>query len=253
MTNNAGFGNNSHSSLRFFTPVLRTLAVAKRYVRAGADALRPTKTSYSQYGEDVVVWQGLANHDLSFGAYVEVGANQPTQISNTYLFYRHGYSGVLVEPNRDLISLLRRFRPRDIVIQMGCAKRPGILEFKHHRASVLSTFVDDIPGDMRISSEFVAVLPLDEVLSSLRLPWIYYLSIDTEGFDLLVLEGAERSLEKTFFVSVECKENQLAIDQFLADRGFSMLLKTPENSIFKNANCFLQFQKGTRQLSHCTC
>ena len=146
--------------------------------------------------EDREVFQQLAGYDLLRGIYVDVGANQPTKISNTYLFYRHGCRGVLVEPNYDLIRLLRKFRPRDISVPVGCGERSGVLEFRHSNASVFGTFTKDVIEGERWS-EYLPVLPLDQILQPIPHNWIFYLSIDVEGLDLEVLRGATATLTKT--------------------------------------------------------
>jgi hypothetical protein len=79
-------------------PYFRPLINAKRFWVAARDALSPVRESYAQHGEDRYIRQQLSGVDLTSGIYVDIGANQPTQISNTYLFYRAGGSGVAIEP-----------------------------------------------------------------------------------------------------------------------------------------------------------
>ena len=45
--------------------------------------------------------------------YLDIGAADPTALSNTYLFYTRGCHGVLVEPNPARLGALRSVRPRD--------------------------------------------------------------------------------------------------------------------------------------------
>src|SRR4051812_46477871 len=85
-----------------------------RSYKTGRLAKKPVKSSYSQHGEDALVAELLGGYDLSAGIYVDVGANHPIRLSNTYLFYRKGHHGILIEPNRSLLSLLEKFRKRDI-------------------------------------------------------------------------------------------------------------------------------------------
>jgi hypothetical protein len=51
--------------------------------------------------------------------YLDIGAHHPTRLSNTYLFYKRGFQGVVVEPDPELMGAIRRVRPRDV-----CGKRP---------------------------------------------------------------------------------------------------------------------------------
>lgn len=78
--------------------------------------------SYAQAGEDVILEWILAarlrrsqrSWDSVF--YIEIGANRPISTSNTYVMYQRGAQGVLVEPNPELGALIRKVRPRDILV-----------------------------------------------------------------------------------------------------------------------------------------
>src|SRR5262245_33383940 len=76
--------------------------------------------SYSQSGEDLIV-SFLFQYTLGISkpTYIDIGAAHPTRFNNTYLFYRRGASGVLVEPNVTLIPALTSTRPRDTVLNVG--------------------------------------------------------------------------------------------------------------------------------------
>src|SRR5208283_1151718 len=104
------------------------------------DSLTPSRSSYSQYGEDEFVAAMLSEVDPAKGFYIDVGANHPTRISNTYLFYRRGWSGIAIDPQRQMEKLFRACRPRDQFIRAGCGRRADIAEFSYAGASVLSGF-----------------------------------------------------------------------------------------------------------------
>jgi len=80
----------------------------------------PCKKSYSQHGEDVHILKLIdtLNINKQRDIYIDVGANHPMDLSNTYLFYRKGYRGVAIEPNKELINLFKVFRKRDIAINV---------------------------------------------------------------------------------------------------------------------------------------
>jgi hypothetical protein len=61
--------------------------------------------SYSAAGEDriVLAWLEMGYRlDIRNVRYLDVGANDPSVLSNTFLLYQLGASGVLVEPDPDL-------------------------------------------------------------------------------------------------------------------------------------------------------
>ena len=74
----------------------------KNKVEAMVYAIRQ-RDSYSQHGEDKLVRQLLEKLNLKDLLYVDIGANHPIKISNTYLLYRNGMRGIVIEPNRDFL------------------------------------------------------------------------------------------------------------------------------------------------------
>jgi FkbM family methyltransferase len=203
--------------------------------KAYRDVLSSKKT-YSQYGEDEYIFSLLTNKDLSNSMYIEVGANHPTAISNTYLFYKKGHTGVLVEPNSKLIRLLKRFRKRDIILPIGMGKEAGLAEFKYTISHVLNSF--DETGDLPIiKTEYIPIMPLDALLESIvKTKWIFLLSIDVEGKDFEVLQGALNLLKKTHLLIIEANEGQekIKIENFLQQNNFSKLQDSHCNMIFQN-------------------
>src|SRR5262249_61369369 len=82
--------------------------------------------SFSQCGEDLVVaftmgYLGMGPHIT----YLDVGANDPVNLNNTYYFYRRGHCGVLVEPNGALCRSLRDRRRGDTVLEAGIGGGAG--------------------------------------------------------------------------------------------------------------------------------
>jgi FkbM family methyltransferase len=181
-----------------------------RLWRAVYDTATPTRKSYAEHGEDEWVVDALRGRDLTSGIYVDVGAFHPSRMSNTYRLYRQGLHGVLVEPNPELVRLLRWFRPRDVVIAAGCDAVPSARPLFLYTTPADSSFSEariarnEIEkGLRRRASPLVPLLPLDAILAAVVHEWVYFLSIDAEGLDDRVLEGASRVLEKTFLVCVE--------------------------------------------------
>jgi hypothetical protein len=81
--------------------------------------LPKSKTFYAQSGEDLILSHLFAKLGIDKPNYLDIGANDPKFISNTYKFYRKGSMGILVEPNPIICKLLKKKRPRDIVLNFG--------------------------------------------------------------------------------------------------------------------------------------
>jgi FkbM family methyltransferase len=76
---------------------------------------------FAQHGEDKFL---LARYGTK-GLYVDVGANHPFKISNTYRLYREGWRGLVVDPLYGLISKHKRLRPGDIQVHGAIGTEHG--------------------------------------------------------------------------------------------------------------------------------
>src|SRR5690349_21423386 len=88
------------------------------------------RISYAQNREDIILSGFFKN--LKKGFYVDVGANHPDTLSITKIFYDQGWSGVNLEPNRELYNLIAQARPRDINLNIGAADTKGELTLREY-------------------------------------------------------------------------------------------------------------------------
>ena len=81
--------------------------------------------SYSQEGEDRILLMPFEN--CKDGFYV---AHHPTRYSNTYLFYRMGWSGINIDAAPGSMNLFKKKRPRDINLEVAISDREEELTFE---------------------------------------------------------------------------------------------------------------------------
>lgn len=212
------------------------LGIPKRWLLALGHTLLPQR-SYSQFGEDLIVLNMLKAAGYHTGCYVDVGANHPTAISNTYLLYRNGYRGIAIEPNKELCGLFSRFRKQDTVLSVGCADRNELMPFYVSKTPVISTFTKahNLYKDSHIlKTEYVPILRLDDCLKPFDMPVIHFLSIDVEGLNREVLAGAPETLQKTWLLCIEYDtEAELAAYQPYL-KNFREVQRVGCNAIFEN-------------------
>jgi FkbM family methyltransferase len=214
------------------------LADLWRYSTALSAARLPVRPSYSQHGEDVWLLEQVRGLSRERFRYVDVGANHPARLSNTYLLYRHGFSGVVVEPNERLLALHRRFRPRDIAVRSACGEPARLGRFSIRTIAGVSALsgTSAPDGSSRVRQEdYVPVLPLDAIVEVAAPGPIAVLSIDTEGSDTEVLRSASRALERSLFVIVEANtaEDAESIGGILS-ADFELLRRAEANLIWRN-------------------
>ena len=164
------------------------------------------RSSYSQAGEDTIIWKGIRSIDPKGMGYVDVGAYHPTFISNTYLLYRKGWQGVVVEPNIESCMLFRRYRPKDVVMNAGVGSAPGVMHYVR-KVSPSSNYLMPHSADYD-SAELVSISTVDDLVWAMDYKYIVLMSIDTEGMEKEVLIGAKETLKRTLYLCIETNNNK---------------------------------------------
>lgn len=203
------------------------------------------KGTYSQDGEDLILLKLLPEEQ---GTYADIGANHPFKLSNTYLLYRKGWTGICVEPMPFLYSLLKKWRRKDVCLNVGVGRNTGVLKFHVLTPHVLSTFRDDAAeelistGKARLDTILdVPVIPLASILKdNLQNRKLDLLCVDTEGFDLEVLESNDWKLYRPRVILVEKGSPGLGstadpVSAFLMSQGYALARQTEHNGIFTNS------------------
>ncbi len=189
--------------------------------------------TYSQSGEDRIIANLLDREKITSRFYIDVGANHPTKLSNTYWMYRNGFNGMTIEPNQSLLRLHRIFRARDIQLGIGCGDQPALLKFQHASSHVLSGFQnDDLKTTDFRGTEYIPVLPLDLITAGMDVAEITVLSIDVEGYDTHVVRGASQTLRKTRIVVIEADAGDGEMLPLFEAAGFVIAERTKHNIIF---------------------
>ena len=127
------------------------------------------KKSYSQAGEDAILMYifVMLGVPLSQCNYLDLGANHPCDMSNTWFFYQQGATGILVDANPKLAEELRRARPKDQVINACVGPVSGeALDFHVLSADGLSA-----PGD--VSDLLALTISIQAVIAAILLRIVF--------------------------------------------------------------------------------
>jgi FkbM family methyltransferase len=205
-----------------------------------------TKFSFAQFGEDLVINSLRLMIGIDKPTYLDIGAYEPIRSNNTYLFYRLGGRGVLVEPNVSLTSKLRRKRPGDTVLAVGIGvDDTPAADYYVLSEPELNTFdkeqAERLTRETTIKIEQVVKMPL---LSINRVIAEHFggaapdiLSIDIESMDYAVLKTLDF---KRFRPKVICAETLITLKhihnpdtlKLLADNDYELRGMTMPNVIF---------------------
>ena len=151
--------------------------------------------SYAQNYEDVILWRALGG--LEDGFYLDVGANDPEELSVTKWFYDQGWHGINLEPSEEYYQLLCKARPRDVNLQKGAGERKCHQKYYEIPQTGLSTTDSEIAEGHKekgfeVIEKEISIVPLAEVCEEyVGDREIHFLKIDVEGGEAAVLKGMD--------------------------------------------------------------
>lgn len=202
---------------------------------------------YSQEGEDVILRRLFGNKKNGF--YIDVGAHHPKRFSNTYLFYKQGWSGINIDAMPNSMKLFRKYRPRDINIEKPISDKKETLTYYMFNEPALNGFSKQL-SDSRSKKDYKLIstceletATLNEILERYLLPekTIDFLSIDVEGLDLCVIKSLDINRYKPKVILIEIlgttidKLDNDETSKYLSDFGYKAVAKTCNTVIFENS------------------
>jgi len=209
--------------------------------------------SYSQCGEDLIVNYIFSTLKVAHPSYLDIGAHHPCFLSNTYLFYRQGCSGVSVEPDPSLYRKIKRTRGRDVNLNTGMAAERGSLKLFVFSSRTLNTFSEDEArkygqeGHEVIASHEIEVMTFDDVMKQYFDHTPEFVSLDVEGMDIEILQSIDFSKYQPTVFCIETitysrggeGEKLTVIDDMMAGHGYLKYADTYINTIYVRRDSWL--------------
>lgn len=186
---------------------------------------------YSQLGQDLWVLEST-NHKQN-GYFIDIGAYDGIYHSNTYLLEKeHGWSGICVEPSLKYSELLlnRKCLTDNSVIYSESGKEIDFHEtiWNFELSGIPSCFNNDGHEKNRqhCRKKKCNTISLTDLCIKYNAPKIIdYLSLDTEGSELKILENHDFSKHIFLLISVEhnrCQEYRKNIKQLLLSYNYEL-------------------------------
>jgi len=185
--------------------------------------VRGLRYSFSTNAEDLVFERLLPGP----GRYLEIGGYHPVISSNTWLLYRQGWSGWVVEPNPGLSEVWAARRPKDQLIRAAVGARDGEVwydEVRPHDSAnrIRSLDTERTPGSWR--STRIPMLSFGSLCKKRKIPMeeIRLLAVDAEGQDAAILASIDWKNFRPEVVLAEGlgSENQKEIRAILEKAGY---------------------------------
>lgn len=160
------------------------------------------------------------------GFFVEVGANHPTEGSQTCHLEEAGWTGVLVEPQPDLAATLAASR-KARVLAVACSSPTNAgRSLPLHVDGPRSALDRDrmTAGAEAASIISVPTRTLDSVLEEAEVPVpIDLLSIDVEGHEAEVLQGFDIGRWRPLLILIEDHVHSLRTHRMLTRHGYRLI------------------------------
>ncbi len=198
---------------------------------------KPAGKRGSQGNEDIILRELLPE---TSGVYVDIGAAEPVNLSNTWAFYERGWRGLLVEPLFQYWPLILHQRPGDFLYDSAVRNYDGFTMFR------IQGTVSSVMPNWNIQDYAKMIVPCETTATLLaKFPAIRdacrLCSIDVEGAEKEVLESIDWTTfhPEVFVVEyIEYNPHQRGNDisgewaGLLTDQGYREVVRTDMNIIY---------------------
>lgn len=193
---------------------------------------------FTRLGVDVNVIEILeiAGYKIQDMNYIEVGAAHPIMGSATYAMYLKGARGLLVEPNPDYISEIKRLRTEDTCFNCGVGAINGLMRFYRldnpYRNSFDINFINEniSMGSKLIDEIDVEIKTLEAIIEESGLDTNKtYLTFQVQGLEYDVLSKFEYKKYKFPIIQVAYHDERVReLDIF---KDYCEIVKLPYHSV----------------------
>ena len=171
------------------------------------------KKTYSQAGEDAIMLYACAMLGIPFQEcnYLDLGANKPIEMSNTYFFYQQGARGVLLEANPLLIPELEQKRSGDIILNQAVTEKSNENVIFHvlnldglSKIGDISDILAKNPNAKLMQSIKIKTISVNDIIKNYfqeKAPVI--LNLDIEGLELEILKNIDFEKYRPLFFIIE--------------------------------------------------
>jgi len=173
------------------------------------------------------------------GFFVEVGANEPRERSQTWHLEQAGWTGILIEPQPDHVERLRAQRNAKVFAVAATSPEHHGGTLPLHVAGPLSSLDRSgmAPGAEPKAVIEVPVRTLDSILEEAGAPSpLDFVSIDVEGHELEVLRGFTLARWRPRLILLEDHVADLEKHRYLKRAGYRIIRRYENNGWYVRAD-----------------
>jgi FkbM family methyltransferase len=208
--------------------------------------------SYAQTGEDIIIDFLIRARKVKNFTYLDIGANHPVKLNNTYKFYEQGYYGVCVEPDPHLYTNLVAKRKGDTCLNIGIAGiAKNAADFYVMENPLLNTFSKEeaemTEREQHSKIKRMIQVPLKTVEKIIDTHFAgkapVFINLDVEGLDEEIIQGFPFQkyrpsifcIETVHCTSNATSEKRIEIMELMKSKGYVVFADTYVNTIFIDA------------------
>lgn len=203
---------------------------------------------YSQHQQDKILYDILFNKKTEPGFFLDIGAYDGVTISNTLFYERFlKWKGICIEPLPDKFKMLQESR-NAICIEGAISSSDGTEDFvifpeytdmlcglkKTYNENIQNIIEGKIAQNNHSSKTIqVKTYNINNLLSQYNVENIDYVSLDTEGSELMILESWNLDKFPVEAFSIENNNYDKSIYNFMKEKGYKLVTILECDEIYK--------------------
>lgn len=200
---------------------------------------------YGQRGQDWFVDQKIFKGKEN-GVFLDVGANDPKELSNTLYFEQKGWTGLAFEPQERFRTRWRDERQTPCLPHLLGANDGEIVTFLEYDTDDWQNALSGVEGyalesginidSIKKHRKNVTKRRLDSVLREHNITHADFLSLDVEGFEMEVLQGINFDDIDIDVIVVENDRSHLGdnhLRRFIKSKGYDHIARLSGDDVFK--------------------
>lgn len=208
---------------------------------------------YSQCNEDKIIYELYFKNKKNPGIYIEAGALNGIDLSNTYAFSKIGWTGILIEPNPIAFEQLVKNRPNDkcyndvisnikeITFKFIKPKNKSINTLVCGTGGVIDTLPKHFEEKYYKNKKEREIIftkktkTLSEIIKDSGYEYIDFFSLDVEGHELNVLMSYDFSVPIKIILCESlsgCNEKNLQVRELLEKNNYKYDRNIGHNELY---------------------